>query len=132
MHTSLFRGCARLLPFVVAVLLALPAAAQVKLKRGAVVYSGSATNTSAPATIDEAKVRESTQEWKQMQSEGIDPDSAQGKQILGKMNARIRSAVKDVAADESRDLVVRKDDISDTQGKDVADLTDKVIDKLDE
>ncbi|MCA8964980.1 MAG: hypothetical protein H6838_10910 [Planctomycetes bacterium] len=112
-------------------LLVVAATAQVKLKRGAVVYTGSATNTSAPATIDETKVREATEEWKKMQSEGIDPDSAQGKQLLGKMKTRIREAVKSVATDESRDLVVRKDDISDDKGKEVVDLTDKVIDKLD-
>lgn len=104
--------------------------AQVKLKRGAVVYTGSASNTSAPATIDETKVREATEEWKRIQSEGIDPDSAQGKQLLVKMKNRIRDAVKSVATDESRDLVVRKDDISDEQGKEVLDLTDKVVDKL--
>lgn len=124
--SKLVRVCAA------SVLLVVVASAQVKLKRGAVVYTGSASNTSAPAAIDDAKVREATAEWKKMESEGIDPDSARGKQLLGKMKNRIRDAVKSVAQDESRDLVVRKDDISDEQGKVVLDLTDKVIDKLGE
>jgi hypothetical protein len=117
--------------FVIALgcLLAL-AVGQVKLKRGAVVYSGSAANTSAPATIDEARVREATSEWQKIQTEGIDVDSAQGKQLLGKMKNRIRDAVKAVAVDESRDLVVRSDDIADDQGKSVVDLSDKVIERL--
>ncbi len=104
--------------------------AQVTVRSGAVVYHGSASNTSAPATIDEAKVREATPEWKKMQAEAIDPDSAQGKQLVVRMNTRIQDAVRSVAAAENRDLVTRKDDISDRQGRDVVDLTDKVAKKV--
>lgn len=104
--------------------------AQVTIKSGAVVYHGSASNTSAPATIDEAKVREATPEWKKMQAEAIDPDSAQGKQLMVRMNTRIQDAVRSVAAAENRDLVTRKDDISDRQGREVSDLTDKVAKKV--
>ncbi len=104
--------------------------AQVTVKSGAVVYHGSASNTSAPATIDEAKVKEATPEWKKMQAEGIDPDSAQGKQLVVRMNTRIQDAVRSVAAAENRDLVTRKDDISDRQGRDIVDLTDKVAKKV--
>jgi hypothetical protein len=85
-----------------------PLVAQVQVKRGAVVYHGSSSNTSAPASIDEDKVRDATPEWKKMQSQGIDPDSAQGKQLLVQMNNRIREAVKAVATSESRDMVTRK------------------------
>lgn len=104
--------------------------AQVTVKSGAVVYHGSASNTSAPATIDEAKVKEATPEWKKMQAEGIDPDSAQGKQLVVRMNTRVQDAVRSVAAAENRDLVTRKDDISDRQGRDIVDLTDKVAKKV--
>ena len=107
------------------------APAQVTLKRAHVVYFGSAANTSAPATIDEEKVRDATKEWQKIESEGIDKDSAQGKQLVQKMNSRIREAVKAVAGDESRDLVVRTDDITDTRGRDVVDLTEKVVEKLE-
>lgn len=113
-------------------LFAAPAHAQVGVKKGAVIYHGSASNTSAPATIDEAKVREATAEWKKIQSEGIDQSSAHGKQLLAQMNNRIREAVKSVAETEGRDMVSRKDDITDKQGRDVADLTDKVVGKLGE
>lgn len=104
--------------------------AQITVKSGAVVYHGSASNTSAPATIDEAKVKEATPEWKKMQAEAIDPDSAQGKQLVVRMNTRIQDAVRSVAAAENRDLVTRKDDISDRQGRDIVDLTDKVAKKV--
>jgi len=109
---------------------AAPTVAQVTVKKGAVIYTGSASNTSAPATIDETKVRDASKEWKKIQAEGIDPDSAQGKQLLAQMHTRIREAVKAVAADESRDLVTRASDITDKQGRAVLDVTDKVIAKL--
>lgn len=112
--------------------LALPLSAQVTLKRSAVVYLGNASNTTAPATIDETKAKEATKEWKKIQADGIDQDSAQGKQLLQQINNKVREAVKTVASDESRDLVVRKDDISDKKGRDVVDLTDKVVAKLGE
>lgn len=116
--------------FLVGLVLALPASAQVTVKRGAVVYTGSASNTSAPATIQESKVRDATKEWQKIQAEGIDLDSAQGKQLVQQMNAKIRDAVKDVATAESRDFVTRSGDITDKQGREVTDLTDKVIQKL--
>lgn len=129
MTLSLWKSISAL---VVTVGLSMPGVAQVTLKRGAVVYCGSGSNTTAPAVIDEARVKEATREWQKIQSEGIDHSSAQGKQLLQQMSAKVREAVKAVASDESRDLVVRKDDISDKQGKDVTDLTDKVISKLGE
>ncbi len=104
--------------------------AQVSVKKGAVVYVGSASNTSAPATINETKVKEATKEWQKIQSEGIDPDSAHGKQLITQMNNSIRDAVKAVASSEGRDLVTRSGDITDRQGRDVVDLTSKVIEKL--
>lgn len=113
-----------------ALLFLVPLPAQVTVKRGAVVYHGSASNTSAPATVQEGKVKEATPEWQRMQNEGIDADSAQGKQLLVQMNKRIRDAIKDVAAAEGRDMVTRKDDITDRQGRDVVDLTDKVVAKV--
>ena len=107
-----------------------PVAAQVTLKRGAVVFHGSASNTTAPATIDDSKVRDATKEWQKIQSEGIDPDSAQGKQLIAQMNGKIRDAVKAAATAENRDMVARKGDISDRQGRDDVDLTDKVVAQL--
>ena len=115
-----------------ALLVVAPVAAQVGVKKGAVIYHGSASNTSAPAIIQESKVKEATPEWKKIQAEGIDTDSAHGKQLLVQMNNRIREAVKSVAEAESRDMVARKDDITDKQGRDVVDLTDKVDTKVGE
>ena len=106
--------------------------AQVTVRRGAVVYHGSASHTTAPATVVEKTVREATPEGQKMVDEDIDPDSARGKQLLVKMNQRIRQAIKSVAATESRDMVTRKEDLTDDQGRDVVDLTDLVVDKIKE
>ncbi|MCA8952102.1 MAG: hypothetical protein KDE27_21510 [Planctomycetes bacterium] len=106
--------------------------AQVTLKRGAVVYFGSAANTTAPATIDLDKVKSATEQWQKIEADGIDPDSARGKQLIQEMNKVIREAVKSIARDESRDLVVREKDITDDQGREVVDLTKKVVEKIEE
>src|SRR5690349_12567318 len=116
------RHC-RLVLLATVLFVAAPLAAQVGVKKGGVVFHGSASNTSAPATIDETKVKEATAEWKKIQAEGIDTSSAHGKQLLAQMNNRIREAVKSVAEAEGRDMVARKDDINDKKGKDVVDLT---------
>ncbi|MFK7742224.1 MAG: hypothetical protein AB8H80_18060 [Planctomycetota bacterium] len=132
------------LSFVAALPAALPAAilaalafapdlaAQVTLKKGAVVYCGSASNTSAPATVDHKKLRAATPEWQKIEANGIDPDSARGRQLISKMNKRIRKAVQSVANAESRDLVTRESDLKDDRGREVVDLTDAVVDKLEE
>jgi len=105
--------------------------AQVTLKRGAVVYCGSPSNTTAPATIDESLVREATLEWQTVESEGIDVNSARGKQLIRKMNVRIREAIKNVASEEGVDLVVRDKDITDAQGKSIKDISREVIDTIE-
>lgn len=106
--------------------------AQVTLRKGAKVYHGSASNTTAPATVQETKVRASTPEWQKIEDEGIDPQSARGKQLITRMNTRIRRAIKAVADSESCDLVTRKKDLKDDRGRTVVDLTSKVIDKINE
>jgi len=108
------------------------ASAQVTLRKGAKVYHGSAANTTAPATVKERKVRAATPEWKKIESDGIDPQSARGKQLITKMNARIRKAIKAVADAESCDLVTRKKDLKDDRGRTVVDLTDEVVRKIEE
>lgn len=128
--SPLLAAVLRLRPVLLGLCLATSLTCQVTLKRGAVVFHGSASNTSAPATIQEAKVREATQQWQKIQADGIDPDSAQGKQLIAQMNAKIREAVRAAATAEGRDMVARKGDISDAQGRDVIDLTDKVIAQL--
>jgi hypothetical protein len=108
-----------------------PLQAQVELKHGAVVYFGSETNTSAPAAIDEDKVREATPEWQTIKAEGVRKGSARYKILIAEMDKRIREVVREVATDEGKDLVVRDGDVSDAKGKDVGDLTGKVVEKLE-
>jgi Skp family chaperone for outer membrane proteins len=108
------------------------AAAQVTLRRGAKVYHGSAANTTAPATVKETKVRAATPEWQKIEDEGIDPQSARGKQLITRMNSRISKAIEVVADSERCDMVTRKKDMKDNRGRTVVDLTSKVIDKINE
>ena len=106
------------------------ALAQVDLKQDAVVYFGSASNTSAPAMIDETKVRKATPEWQKIQAEGVRRGSARYILLMGEMDNRIRSAAQAVAGATGKDLIVRKGDIVDAQGKTVADVTSKIIREL--
>jgi hypothetical protein len=110
--------------------LAVGASAQVDLKDAAVVYFGSSANTTAPATLDEARVREATIEWQTIKAEGVRPGSARYILLAAEMDKRIRDAVKSAAGEAGRDLVVRSNDIDDARGREVLDLTDKVVGKL--
>lgn len=107
------------------------AAAQVGLRQGAVVYFGSASNTSSPASLDDAKVRDATPEWRTIQAEGVKRGSARYQLLMAEMDKRIREAVRAAAGRAGRDMVVRKGDVDDARGKDVQDLTDAVIANLD-
>lgn len=118
------------LPGILFLLAAAQTLAQVELKQDAVVYYGSASNTSAPATIDESKVREATPEWQTIQAEGVRRGSARYILLVAEMDKRIRSAVLRAALDGNRDCVVRKGDIANKFGKSVVDLTAAVLDAL--
>jgi hypothetical protein len=114
------------------VLLGAAPAQGVGLKKDAVVYCGSASNTTAPATIDDEKVRDATPEWKTIQSEGVKKGTARYKLLVADMHKRIRAAVKAAAGHTSHDLVVNRGDIEDARGKEVADLTAEVIARLEQ
>ncbi len=103
----------------------------VALRKDAVVHLGSATNTTAPASIDKDKGKEATPEWKTIQSEGGKKGTARYKLLVAEMDKRIRAAVKAVASSGSHDLVVGKGGVENVRGKDVADITTEVIGKLE-
>ena len=104
--------------------------AQVDLKSDAVVYFGSASNTSAPAVVDEQRVREATAEWQTIQAEGVRRGSARYMLLVGEMDRRIRAAARTAASNASKDLVVRSGDIQNDNGKTVVDITSDVIANL--
>ncbi len=104
--------------------------AQVDLKSDAVVYFGSCSNTSAPAVLDEQRVREATQEWQTIQAEGVRRGSARYMLLVGEMDRRIRAAARTAASNASKDLVVRSGDIQNDNGKTVVDITSDVIANL--
>jgi len=102
----------------------------VELKRGSVVLTGSDANCSHPAVVSFAKVRAATEEWQQIQSEGVREGSARYKILMNKMMQRIRNAARASAGDAGIDMVVRKGDIADDRGLTVEDITDEVIANL--
>jgi len=107
-----------------------PVAAQVDLRTDAVIYFGSACNSSGPATIDEIKVRNATPEWQQIRAHGISRGSARYILLMGAMDRKIRAAAQQAVAISGQDLLVRAGDITDRRGKTVVNLTSLVIANL--
>ena len=122
--SRLVKICCGLLMF------AASAIAQVDLRTDAVVYFGSASNTSAPATIDEQRVREATVEWQTIQADAVRRGSARYILLVGEMDRRIRTAAQAAATKSSKDLVVRTGDITNDNGRIPTDLTSDVIANL--
>ncbi|MHC4515437.1 MAG: hypothetical protein ACYTGW_20805 [Planctomycetota bacterium] len=113
-------------------MLAVVTAAQgIKTKRSAVVFYGSPTTCSQPATIDYKKVRKATPEWKTIRSEGVRKGSGRYDLLISAMNGRIKRACKSAAEAGGRDCVVREGDIKDARGLSVQDLTKGVIGALE-
>ena len=100
---------------------------QVSLQKAPVVYLGCPAVSTLPATLVEADVRRATPEWQLIERQQVDKTSARGRQLLSRMNRRIREAVRAVAVAAGRDLVIRARDLADPRGRDVADLTAEVI-----
>ncbi len=113
-----------------ALTLAAVAVGQVRLHKQPVVYLGCAANTTAPATLVAADVRSATPEWRLIERERVDLDSARGRQLCAAMGRRIRAAVREVAVASGRDLVVRAGDVRDDRGRTVMDLTTAVVAQL--
>ena len=98
---------------------------------GAVVFHGSASNASHPATIDMKKVEKETAEYKTMKSEGVKKGSARYEILLAKMHQRIKDAAKAAAEANGCDCVVRSGDVKDARGLSTSDLTKEVIEHLE-
>lgn len=127
MHLATTFAARAALLMTAALLCSAAATSQVDVKADAVVYFGSASNTSAPATIDEQKVREATPEWQTIQSEGVRRGTARYILLTAEMDKRIRDAAQKAAAAASKDLIVRSGDITNARGKTATDLTTNVI-----
>ena len=119
------------LTLVAALLLAVVASAQgVTLRSNSVVFYGSPTTCSQPATIDYKKVRTATPEWQTIRSKGVRKGSARYALLISAMNSRLKRACQSVAEGAGRDCVVRKGDIKDSRGLSVRDLTKGVMSAL--
>lgn len=103
----------------------------IAVKRSAVVLYGSTSNTTKPATIDYKKVRKETPEYRTIRSEGVRKGSARYDLLMAAMRQRIKRAAKAAAQAGGYDCVVRKGDVKDARGLEIADLTDEVIGELE-
>lgn len=109
-----------------------PAMAQgIVCEAGAVVFHGSSSNASHPATIDMKKVEKETPEYKTIKSEGVKKGSARYEILLSKMHERIKNAARLAAEARGCDCVVRSDDVKDARGLALIDLSKEVIDLLE-
>ncbi len=119
------------LTLVATLMLAIVAGAQgIKLRNRAVVFYGSPTTCSQPATVDYKKVRKATPEWQTIRSEGVRKGSARYALLISAMNSRLKRACKSAAEAQGRDCVVRDGDIQDARGLSVRDLTKGVLSVL--
>ena len=100
-------------------------------RSSAMVFHGSPTNCSQPATIDHKKVRKATPEWQTIRSEGVRRGSGRYDLLISAMNSRVTRACRNAAEASGRDCVVRKGDITDRRGLSVRDLTEQVLRALE-
>ena len=121
-----------LLTTLVAAAFATSASAQgIEVKRSASVLYGSASACTQPAVIDYDDVKKKTPEWKTIRSEGVRPGSARYSLLMSELDQRVQRLCQRVAQDEGRDCVVRKGEIKNDHGLEVADLTDKVVEAVE-
>ena len=111
----------------VCLLLTVAAPGQVELRNGASALHGSASNSTAPASIDFRKVKKATPEYQTIRSEGVAKGSARHALLTSKMHERIRAACREVAQTEGNDCVVKKRDVENDNGHTVTDATKAVV-----
>ena len=109
---------------------ALPAQG-VKLTSGPIVFCGSASNCTKPATVRYEEVRDATPEWQTIESDGVRKGSARYTLLTARMGQRMKAAADTVARNEGHDLVVNEEGIEDARDLEVADITDQVVQALD-
>ncbi len=100
------------------------------LKPGGLVLFGSTAVTTSPASLDFRKVCKATPEWRTIRSEGVREGTGRHDLLISDMNARIKSAVQEVAEAHKCDCVFRKRDLKRSNGLDIANLTKEVLREL--
>lgn len=107
------------------------AAQGITTKVGAVVFYGSPSNTTKPATIDYRAAEKSTSEYRTIRSEGVRRGSARYNLLTAQMKQRIQRAAGRAAQSKGVDCVIRHGDIKDDNGLTVVSLTGEVIAELE-
>ena len=91
------------------------------------VLSGNPHQTAAPAEIDLARCIGATPEGQTIESERVERGSARYSILMTKAHERVVRAVAHVAAQKSRDCVVKKGSYRNPEGLTVLDISDEVI-----
>lgn len=112
-------------------LFSVPLLAQgVSMKKGAKVFYGEPSTCSRPATIRFDELKESTDEWKRIQSEGIKEGSATYIILMNTINTKINNAVKDYCKNAVYDMACEEGSIKNSNGLPVNDITDDILPNL--
>lgn len=89
-----------------------------------------AKKISNPAKVDYQRCLEATPPWKELQDEGIDPESPQGKALRAKAVRMVAKAAEKVREAQAFCSVWKKVEHSD--GRAVADASDDVIEEVED
>ena len=104
----------------------------IALRPGATVLFGSQYSCTRPATATIERVREHTPEWRTKVFGNVADGSAQWQILRQRLFQRMRDAASRAAGRRGADCVVGAADIADRRGLPVMDVTDQMIEALDE
>lgn len=126
----------RLGGLLVLAMLAMGSGPQVRAQGGIKVSSadkvlfGSADRCLRPVQVDFKKLQQATPEYKKIQDEGIEAGSAQYGILIQKMSARLQRVAKAFAEAKGYDCVVVKGAVRSSNGVEVPEVTDDLLDEM--
>ena len=97
------------------------------LRPDADILFGSPSICNRPATVDLDQLRASTPEWQKIQRDSIDRGSARYALLVDKMRTGLKARIQSAAMARDIDLVVAADDIVESNGLMIVDLTAEVL-----
>ncbi len=89
-----------------------------------------AKKLSSPAKVDYQKCLEATAPWKEMEDEGIEEESAEGKALRAKAVRIVAKAAEKIRKEQGYCSVWKKVEHSD--GREINAITDDVVDEVEE
>ena len=96
------------------------------------VLHGSASQCLKAAVVDYKKLREATPEYKQIRKQAIEKGTAQYEILSQQITTRIRDLLRDYCKTKGYDCVVVKGYVKPEDASKATDITDEVLEKLEE